>query len=241
MTASTDTQPLPSIVSESEWRAARQALLAREKDLTHARDALAAERRRLPMVRVEKEYVFLGPEGNVSLRDLFAGRRQLLLYHFMFAPGVHGWPAAGCPGCSMFVDNIGQFTPVHLQARDISLALVSRAPLANIQAYRQRMSWPHRWVSSEGNTFNVDYGLTTQEGEGHGLSVLLRDGAEIFRTYFTSARGSEGLGNVWGFLDATPFGRQETWEDSPPGWPQTPPYQWWRRHDEYGSGPISRG
>jgi predicted dithiol-disulfide oxidoreductase (DUF899 family) len=241
MTASTDTQPLPSIVSESEWRAARQALLAREKDLTHARDALAAERRRLPMVRVEKEYVFLGPEGNVSLRDLFAGRRQLLLYHFMFAPGVHGWPAAGCPGCSMFVDNIGQFTPVHLQARDISLALVSRAPLANIQAYRQRMSWPHRWVSSEGNTFNVDYGLTTQEGEGHGLSVLLLDGAEIFRTYFTSARGSEGLGNVWGFLDATPFGRQETWEDSPPGWPQTPPYQWWRRHDEYGSGPISRG
>jgi predicted dithiol-disulfide oxidoreductase (DUF899 family) len=241
MTASTDTQPLPSIVSESEWRAARQALLAREKDLTHARDALAAERRRLPMARVEKEYVFLGPEGNVSLRDLFAGRRQLLLYHFMFAPGVHGWPAAGCPGCSMFVDNIGQFTPVHLQARDISLALVSRAPLANIQAYRQRMSWPHRWVSSEGNTFNVDYGLTTQEGEGHGLSVLLRDGAEIFRTYFTSARGSEGLGNVWGFLDATPFGRQETWEDSPPGWPQTPPYQWWRRHDEYGSGPISRG
>jgi predicted dithiol-disulfide oxidoreductase (DUF899 family) len=241
MTASTDTQPLPSIVSESEWRAARQALLAREKDLTHARDALAAERRRLPMARVEKEYVFLGPEGNVSLRDLFAGRRQLLLYHFMFAPGVHGWPAAGCPGCSMFVDNIGQFTPVHLQARDISLALVSRAPLANIQAYRQRMSWPHRWVSSEGNTFNVDYGLTTQEGEGHGLSVLLLDGAEIFRTYFTSARGSEGPGNVWGFLDATPFGRQETWEDSPPGWPQTPPYQWWRRHDEYGSGPISRG
>lgn len=233
MTASTDTPSLPGIVSENEWRAARLALLAREKELTRARDALAAERRRLPMVRVEKEYVFAAPEGNVNLRDLFAGRRQLLLYHFMFAPGVHGWPAAGCPGCSMFVDNIGQFTPTHLQARDISLALVSRAPLANIQAYRRRMSWPHRWVSSEGNTFNVDYGLTTPEGEGHGLSVFLRAGAEIFRTYFTSARGSEALGNVWGFLDATPFGRQETWEDSPPGWPQTPPYQWWRRHDEY--------
>ncbi len=233
MTASTDTLSLPRIVSESEWRAARLALLAREKELTRARDALAAERRRLPMVRVEKEYVFAAQEGNVNLRDLFAGRRQLLLYHFMFAPGVHGWPAAGCPGCSMFVDNIGQFTPTHLQARDISLALVSRAPLANIQAYRRRMSWAHRWASSEGNTFNVDYGLTTPEGEGHGLSVFLRAGAEIFRTYFTSARGSEALGNVWGFLDATPFGRQETWEDSPPGWPQTPPYQWWRRHDEY--------
>jgi len=235
MTSAIDTQALPRIVSESEWRAAREALLAKEKELTHARDALAAERRRLPMVRVAKEYVFAAPQGNVSLRDLFEGRRQLLLYHFMFAPGVHGWPSAGCPGCSMFTDNIGQFTAVHLQARDVSLALVSRAPLANIQAYRQRMSWPHPWVSSEGNTFNLDYGLTSADGEGHGLSVFLRDGNEIFRTYFTSARGSEGLGNVWGFLDATPFGRQETWESSPQGWPQTPPYRWWRRHDEYGS------
>jgi predicted dithiol-disulfide oxidoreductase (DUF899 family) len=134
----------------------------------------------------------------------------------------------------MFIDNIGQFTPVHLQARGISLALVSRGPLANLEAYRKRMGWSHRWVSSEANSFNVDYGLTTQAGEGHGLSVLLRKGNELFRTYFTSARGSEALGNVWGFLEATPYGRQETWEDSPPGWPQTPPYQWWRRHDEDG-------
>jgi predicted dithiol-disulfide oxidoreductase (DUF899 family) len=234
MTSSTDTQALPRIVSEGEWRAARNALLAKEKELTHARDALAAERRRLPMVRVEKDYVFDSPEGKVSLPELFGGRSQLLLYHFMFAPGVSGWPSAGCPGCSMFTDNIGQFTPAHLQARGISLALVSLAPLANIEAYRKRMSWSHRWVSSAGNTFNVDYGLTTKEGEGHGLSVFLRDDDEIFRTYFTSARGTEVLGNVWGFLEATPFGRQEEWEDSPSGWPQTPPYQWWRRHDEYG-------
>lgn len=223
----------PKIVSQEEWSAARQALLAKEKELTHARDALAAQRRRLPMARIEKAYTFEGPAGEVGLLDLFEGRRQLLLYHFMFAPGVAGWPTAGCPGCSMFTDNIGQFTPVHLKARGISLALVSLAPLASIEAYRKCMSWPHRWVSSARNTFNVDMGISTPEGEHHGLSVLLRDGDQVFRTYFTSARGSEALGNVWGFLDATPYGRQETWEDSPAGWPQTAPYQWWRRHDEY--------
>ena len=134
----------------------------------------------------------------------------------------------------MFPDNVGQFTPVHLNARGVSLAFVSRAPLANIEAYRKRMSWTHRWVSSEHNSFNVDLGLTTPEGEGHGLSAFLRDGEAIYRTYFTSQRGTEVLGNIWGFLEATPYGRQESWEDSPRGWPQTPPYQWWRRHDEYG-------
>jgi predicted dithiol-disulfide oxidoreductase (DUF899 family) len=226
---------LPDVVSEAEWRRARNALLAKEKELTRARDALAAQRRRLPMVKVEKQYLFEAPDGQPTLLDLFEGRRQLLLYHFMFAPGVSGWPTAGCPGCSMFLDNIGQFTPVHLRARGVSLAVVSRAPLANIEAYRRRMSWPHRWVSSANSTFNEDFGLTTPEGELHGLSVFLRHGEEVFRTYFTSQRGSEALGNVWGFLDATPYGRQETWEDSPPGWPQTPPYQWWRRHDEYGA------
>ncbi|MGH8326144.1 MAG: DUF899 family protein, partial [Steroidobacteraceae bacterium] len=131
---------LPRIVSEAEWRQAHDALLAKEKELTHARDALAAQRRRLPMARIEKPYVFEGPDGRPSLLDLFAGRRQLLLYHFMFAPGVAGWPSAACPGCSMFLDNIGQFTPVHLKARGVSLAVVSRAPLANIEAYRKRMS-----------------------------------------------------------------------------------------------------
>jgi predicted dithiol-disulfide oxidoreductase (DUF899 family) len=227
-------KPLPQVVSENEWRQARNALLAKEKDLTHARDALAAERRRMPMVKVEKQYTFDSPNGPVTLLELFEGRSQLLLYHFMFAPGVNGWPDAGCPGCSMFLDNIGQFTPVHLKAREVSLAVVSRAPLEKIEAYQARMSWPHRWVSSANNSFNVDFGLTTPEGELHGMSAFLRDGDQIFRTYFTSQRGSEALGNIWGFLEATPYGRQETWEDSPPGWPQTPPYQWWRRHDEYG-------
>jgi predicted dithiol-disulfide oxidoreductase (DUF899 family) len=232
MTAKKDARP--TVVSQQEWAAAREALLVKEKELTHARDAIAAQRRRLPMVRIEKQYVFEGPQGEVGLVDLFEGRRQLLLYHFMFAPKAHGWPTAGCPGCSMFTDNIGQFTPVHLNARGISLALVSLAPIANIEAYRKRMSWPHRWVSSAHNTFNVDLGLTTPEEERHGLSVFLRDGNDVFRTYFTSARGTEVLGNVWGFLEATPYGRQEKWEDSPPGWPQTPPYEWWHRHDEYG-------
>ena len=186
------------------------------------------------MVKVEKSYTFDSTGGSVTLLDLFEGQPQLLLYHFMFAPHAHGWPDAGCPGCSMFVDNIGQFTPVHLKARGIALALVSLAPITKVEAYRKRMSWPHRWVSSAHNTFNVDFGLTTAEEERHGLSVFLRKGDEVFRTYFTSRRGSEALGNVWGFLDATPYGRQEKWESSPAGWPQTPPYQWWRRHDEYG-------
>ena len=232
--------PWPQVVSQDDWAAAREALLAKEKELTYARDALAAQRRRLPMVRIDKPYAFEGPGGKVSLLDLFEGRRQLLLNHFMFAPDVDGWPSAGCPGCSMFTDNIGQFTPVHLQARGVSLALVSLAPIANIETYRKRMSWPHRWVSSAKSPFNVDLGLTTAEGEHHGLSVFLRDGDDVFRTYFTSARGSEALGNVWGFLDATPYGRQETWEDSPPGWPQSPPYQWWQRHDEYSAGNAGR-
>ncbi len=233
MSATTPTA-FPQIVSAGEWQRAHAALLVKEKELTHARDALSAERRQLPMVKVEKPYSFEGSSGPVSLLDLFEGRQQLLLYHFMFAPGVHGWPNAACPGCSMFLDNIGQFTPVHLQARGISLAVVSRAPLANIEAYQKRMEWPHRWVSSANNSFNADFGMSTDEGERHGLSVFLARDADIFRTYFTSQRGTEALGNVWGFLEATPYGRQENWEKSPAGWPQGAPYQWWRRHDEYG-------
>jgi predicted dithiol-disulfide oxidoreductase (DUF899 family) len=228
-------EPMPKVVAEREWRQALDAMLTKEKALTRTRDALAAERRRLPMTRIEKSYVFDGADGQVSLPDLFDGRPQLLLYHFMFAPGVRGWPSAGCPGCSMFVDNIGQFAMPHLSARGVSLALVSLAPFASVEAYRKRMSWPHRWVSSANNSFNVDLGITTPSGEAHGLSVFLRRGDEVFRTYFTSRRGCEALGNVWGFLDATPYGRQETWEDSPPDWPQSRPYEWWRRHDEYES------
>jgi predicted dithiol-disulfide oxidoreductase (DUF899 family) len=151
----------------------------------------------------------------------------------MFAPTVPGWPGAGCPGCSMGLDNIGQFALEHLKARGVSFAVVSRAPLANIEAFRKRMSWPHRWVSSANNAFNTDFGLTTADDELSGLSVFLRDGNDVFRTYFTTQRGAEELGTVWGLLDVMPYGRQETWEDSPPGWPQTPPYQWWRLHDEY--------
>lgn len=223
---------LPKILSASEWQAARDKLLTKEKAATRARDALAAERRRLPMVKVDKDYVFDGPDGRVSLLDLFAGRRQLILYHFMFAPGVDGWPDAGCPGCSFFVDQIGNLA--HLHARDVSLVLVSRAPLAKIRQYQRRMGWTVPWFSSSGSDFNVDFGLTSDAGETFGLSVFLRDGDEVYRTYFTDGRGVEALGSTWTFLDLTPFGRQEDWEDSPDGWPQTPPYEWWRRHDEYG-------
>jgi predicted dithiol-disulfide oxidoreductase (DUF899 family) len=223
----------PQVVDEHEWRAAYQTLLAKEKALTRARDEVAAERRRLPMVRVTKNYSFEGTDGPVTLLDLFDGRPQLLLYHFMFAPGVHGWPMAGCPGCSMFIDNIGQFTRVHLKARDASFAVVSRAPLPTLEAYKRRMEWVMRWVSSAGNSFNEDFGVTTETGEQHGLSVFFRRGDEVFRTYFSTARGLETVGGVWSFLDLTPFGRQEEWEDSPPGRPQSPPYQWWHRHDEY--------
>ena len=198
---------LPRIVSEAEWRAAHEALLAKEKELTHARDALAAERRRLPMVRIEKDYVFDGPAGKVRLLDLFDGRSQLLLYHFMFAPGVHGWPSAGCPGCSMYLDNIGEFTRVHLNHRDVSFAVVSLAPLENIESYRQRMQWTVPWVSSANNSFNTDLGLSAPDGETFGLSVFLRDGEKIYRTYFTAGRGVEALGSTWTFLDLTPFGR----------------------------------
>jgi predicted dithiol-disulfide oxidoreductase (DUF899 family) len=225
-------EALPRIVSPAEWEAARETLLNKEKAATRAGDALAAERRQLPMVRIDKTYVFDGPDGESSLLDLFEGRPQLLIYHFMFAPSVDGWPVAGCPGCSFVVDQIGHLS--HLHARGASFALVSRAPQANIQRYKKRMGWTLPWFSSSNNDFNVDFGVTTDAGETFGLSVFLRDDHNtVFRTYFTSERGVEALGNTWSFLDLTPFGRQEEWEDSPEGRPQSPPYQWWRRHDEY--------
>jgi predicted dithiol-disulfide oxidoreductase (DUF899 family) len=229
--ATRDATALPKIVSAAAWQAAHDRLLKKEKAATRARDALAAQRRRLPMVRIDKDYAFEGPGGKASLLDLFEGRRQLILYHFMFAPDVDGWPDAGCPGCSLFADQIGHLS--HLHARDTSLVLVSLAPLANLRRYRTRMGWTVPWVSSAGSDFNADFGLSTDEGETFGLSVFLRDGERVFRTYFTSGRGVEALGSTWTFLDLTPLGRQETWEDSPKGWPQTAPYEWWRRHDEY--------
>jgi predicted dithiol-disulfide oxidoreductase (DUF899 family) len=205
--------------------------MAKEKAATHARDALAAERRRLPMVKIVKDYLFDGERGKAHLIDLFEGRRQLILYHFMFAPDVSGWPHAGCDGCSWYVDNIGNLS--HLHARDTSLVLVSRAPLPNIWSYKQRMGWTVPWYSSAGGDFNSDFGVTTDQGESSGTSVFLRDDDEVFRTYFTTGRGDELLGGFWAYLDITPLGRQEDWEDSPEGWPQTKPYVWWRRHDEY--------
>ena len=180
------------IVSPTEWDAARQELLVKEKAATQARDALAAERRRLPMVRIDKDYVFQGPDGQANLLDLFEGRRQLIIYHFMFAPSVDGWPAAGCPGCSFFVDQIGHLA--HLHARNTSFALVSRAPLANIQRYKKRMDWSVPWFSSSDNDFNVDFGLTTDAGETFGLSVFLRDRKRVFRTYFTARARRRGAG-----------------------------------------------
>jgi len=223
---------LPEVVSEAEWRIARERLLTKEKAHTRAGDALAAERRRLPVVRVDKEYVFEGPEGARTLLDLFDGRRQLLLYHFMFAPTVGGWPDAGCVGCSM---NLDQFThPAHLHARDTSFVVVSRAPLPAIESYRQRMGWSLPWYSSSGTDFNADFELTTDEGEDAGMSVFIRDDdRNVYRSYFSTARGLEHVGSPWTLLDLTPLGRSEDWQEVPPGRPQTPAYQWWRRHDEY--------
>ena len=227
---------LPPVVSRSEWEEARQGVLAKEKEQTRARDALAAARRRLPRLRVDKDYMLQGPDGEVPLGDLFEGRRQLILYHFMFGPNQD----IGCDGCSMVVDQIGHLA--HFYARDTSFALVSRAPIEKIETYRARMGWTIPWYSSFASDFNVDFGVSPpeprvgvyQDGETFALDVFYRDGDGIFQTYRTDRRGVEALGSVWSFLDLTPFGRQEEWEDSPTGYPQGKPYEWWRRHDEYG-------
>ena len=223
----TTERALPKAVSAEEWQAAIDRLLVKEKELTRARDALNAERRRLPMVKVEKNYTVQGESGAATFIDLFEGRRQLIVYHFMFGPD---WDA-GCDGCSWVADAMTH--PAHLHARDTSLVMVSRAPLGKINQYKSRMGWTIPWYSSFESDFNYDFGATTADGERHGASVFLRDGDDIYRTYFTGARGVEYLGSLWTYLDLTPFGRQETWEDSPAGWPQTEPYVWNRRHDEY--------
>ncbi|MFI6574899.1 DUF899 domain-containing protein [Nocardiopsis sp. NPDC050513] len=219
----------PKVVSEQEWRAGHERLLAQEKELTRLQDRLAAERRRQPAVRVDKEYVFDGPAGESSLEDLFEGRRQLIVYHFMLPPGS----THQCEGCSMFVDNLGH--PAHLNARDTTLALVSRAPYEEIARVRDRMGWTVPWYSSFRGSFNEDTGVTVEGSDSFGLSVFLRDGGSVHWTYFTAGRGVEKLGTNWSLLDLTPLGRQETWEDSPDGVPQESPYAWWRLRDEYGS------
>jgi predicted dithiol-disulfide oxidoreductase (DUF899 family) len=217
---------LPNVVSQAEWEAAREELLKKEKEATRARDALAAERRRLPMVEFRNDYVFEGPEGQATLLDLFDGRRQLIVYHFMWESIED--PSKRCNGCSMVVDNMGH--PAHLHARDTSLVLVSRnAPVAEIEQFKERMGWDRPWFSDDEGDFSTDCGIT----RFFGLSVFLRDGDRVFRTYFTTGRGVEALGSNWTFLDLTPLGRQEDWEDSPEGYPQTPRYGWWQLHDEY--------
>lgn len=217
---------VPKITSHDEWQNARGALLVKEKALTHDLDALAAERRRLPMIEIDQDYAFGGPRGEVGLLDLFGGRRQLLLYRFFFDPGMEGFPQDGCTGCSMMADEFPH--PAHLHARDTSLVLASRAPQADIERYQARMDWSFDWVTII-DSFDRDFGVD----EWSGLTVFLRDGDRLFKTYFTTGRGTETLGTVWGLLDLTPLGRQEEWEDSPQGHPQGPPYERWRRHDEY--------
>ena len=220
----------PPIVTPQEWAAAHEALLVKEKELTRARDALAAERRRMPRMAVEKEYRFEGPDGPASLLDLFAGRRQLIVYRFFFEPGVARWPDSGCPGCSFLADQVSHLA--HLNARDTTLAFVSRAPQPDIERWKARMGWDMPWY-----TLTDDFAADFDVDEWHGTNVFLREGEEIFRTYFLNGRGDEALGSTWSYLDITPFGRQEEWEDSPAGSPQSPTYVWWRRHDEYGTEP----
>jgi predicted dithiol-disulfide oxidoreductase (DUF899 family) len=225
--------------SRDEYRAARLALLAKEKELTRARDELAAERRRLPWIRLEKNYEFDGPDGRVSMLDLFGDRSQLIVYHFMFGPG---WEE-GCPSCSFWADAFGGM-PVHLASRDASLVAVSRAPFAEIEAYRRRMGWSFRWVSSAASDFNYDFGVSaTAEQraaggeynfrhvdepmeESPGLSVFARDDAgRVFHTYSTFSRGLDPINSGYQLLDLTPKGRDE--QDLP--WTMA----WLRRHDSY--------
>ncbi len=217
----------PKIVSHEKWQSAIEELREKEKELTRSQDAINAMRRRLPMVKIDKSYAFESANGEVSLSDLFDGRKQLIVYHFMFAPDVD----AGCPGCSWVTDAMSH--PAHLNARDTSIVLVSRAPLEKLLAYKQRMGWDLPWVSSFGSDFNYDFNATNDDGENHVVSVFLRDGDDIYRTYYTDQRGVEHLGSHWTWLDLTPFGRQEPWEASPDGWPKGEMY-WDKRHDEYG-------
>ena len=217
---------IPPIVSPAAWEAERQKMLVKEKALTRSRDALAAERRRMPWMAVEKAYEFEGPHGKVSLLDLFEGRRQLIVYRAFFEPGVFGWPEHACRGCSLGADQVAHLA--HLNARDTSLAYASRAPQADIARLKARMGWEMPWYTIT-DSFDVDFGVD----EWHGHNVFLRDGERIFRTYFINSRGDEAMGTTWSYLDITPLGRQETWEDLPEGYPQTPPYKWWNWHDNY--------
>lgn len=235
--------PHPPVASREKWLAGRRQLLRWEKKVTKEYDRVAAARRRLPMVKVGKEYVFEGPGGKVDLHDLFGVRRQLIVYHFMFDPK---W-SKGCPGCTGYVDSLGDLSM--LAERDTAFVLISRAPLAKLRKYRKKKGWDVTWVSSHGSDFNYDYHATLDgkvapveynyrtkaemlargvpnqiEGEAHGLSVFFRVGRDVYHTYSTYARGVESLTDAYSLLDVTPYGRQEDWENSPKGWPQKPTY-----------------
>ena len=216
----------PPVVSRREWEAAREQLLVKEKALTRARDSLAAERRRMPWMAVEKKYEFQGPRGKASLLDLFEGRRQLIVYRAFFEPGVEGWPEHACVGCSFVADHVAHLA--HLNARDTTLAFASRAPQADIERLKRRMGWTMPWYTIT-DSFDTDFGVD----EWHGTNAFIRGGDDVFRTYFIDKRGDEQMGSTWNYLDITALGRQEDWEDSPAGYPQTPPYQWWNWHDAY--------
>jgi predicted dithiol-disulfide oxidoreductase (DUF899 family) len=216
----------PPVVSPQEWEAAHKKLLVKEKAQTRARDALAAERRRMPRLAVEKDYEFEGPDGKASLLDLFDGRRQLIVYRFFFDPGMERYPEAGCVGCSFVADQVAHLA--HLNARDTTLVFASRGSQEDIGRLKARMGWEIPWYTIT-DDFDVDHDV----GEWHGTNAFVRDGDSIYRTYFVDNRGDEAMGSTWNYLDVTALGRQEEWEDSPEGYPQTPPYGWWNRHDEY--------
>jgi predicted dithiol-disulfide oxidoreductase (DUF899 family) len=229
----------PPIVSPEQWEEERLRLLVKEKELTRARDALAAERRRMPWMAVEKDYRFEGPNGPAGLLDLFEGRRQLILYRFFYAPDVSTadgpYPERGCVGCSMMADQISHLA--HLNARDTTLAHASRAPQSDIRGLQARMGWERIPWYTITDDFEKDFGVD----EWHGHNVFIRHAdpdtgdERIFRTYFVDGRGAENMGSTWSYLDVTPLGRQEDWEDSPEGYPQTSGAgDWWKYHDAYG-------
>ena len=224
----------PTIVSPDEWMAEWEKMLVKEKELTRARDALAAERRRMPWMEVENKYKFIGPDGELSLLDMFDGRRQLIIYRAFYDPDITTFPKSGgsyperaCVGCSFVADQVAH--PAHLNARDTTLAFVSRAPIAEIQSLQKRMGWGLIPWYSLTDDFDKDFGVD----QWHGHNAFIRDGEKIFRTYFINSRGDEAIGTTWSYLDMSALGRQEPWEDSPDGYPQTPPYEWWNYHDGY--------
>jgi predicted dithiol-disulfide oxidoreductase (DUF899 family) len=229
--------------TREEWLAARVELLEREKEVTRRSDELARQRTELPWVRIDKEYVFETDEGPKTLGELFDGRSQLLVYHFMFGPTVEGWPEVGCPGCSFTADSLDGAV-AHLPQRDVTFVAVSRAPLERLNAYKRRMGWTFPWVSYDDSDFNLDFGAFTEEerstGRGfnfgtpkhadeidvrrdelHGLSAFALEDGVVYHTYSTYDRGTDALNATWQLLDRAPKGRGDGFD----GWP--------RRHDEY--------